>query len=36
MALAGHQLSRALALARGMAAAYEAVVVQEEAPQVQV
>ena len=34
--MAGHQLSRAFALALGMAAAHEAAVVQEEAQQVQV
>jgi len=36
MALAGHQLARALALALGTPAAHEAAVVQEEAQQVQV
>jgi len=36
MALAGHQLPRALALALDMAAAHEAAVVQEEPQQVQV
>jgi len=36
MALAGHQLARALALALGVPAAHEAAVVQEEAQQVQV
>ena len=36
MALAGHQLARAFALALGIAAPQEAAVVQEEAQQVQV
>jgi len=36
MALAGHQLLRALALALGVPAAHEAAVVQEEPQQVQI